>query len=396
MSFAELDTLQLNSTSAKPNGSSYREPAANTANRFSDNETLQLSFDENELELLEALDDMQENTHESQSLSHRRQCVNVSAPLRHNMIGQSKRMLDIYEFISKVAPTDSTVLIYGESGTGKELAARAIHQNSQRADEPFIAINCAALVETLLESELFGHEKGAFTGATTQKKGKFEIANGGTVFLDELGELAPLLQAKLLRVLQEQQFERVGSTRSIQVDIRLIAATNRDLLQAVAEGSFRKDLYYRLNVVSFEMPPLRDHREDVMPLANYFIAKFKHKSTRQVSGISVAAQAYLLDYHWPGNVRELENVIERAVVLGNADVILLEDLPKSLIESEPKSNASLTTISDGVKESKKYLILKAIDQASGNYTEAAKLLGVHPNHLHRLVRTMNLRAVLKK
>lgn len=396
MSFSELDTLQLKSTAAKPNGSSYREPAPDTANRFSDHESLQFSFDESELELLEALADIEENTHESQPLSHRRQCVNVSTTLRHNMIGQSKRMLDIYEFISKVAPTDSTVLIYGESGTGKELAAQAIHKNSQRVDKPFVAINCAALVETLLESELFGHEKGAFTGATTQKKGKFEIANGGTVFLDELGELAPLLQAKLLRVLQEQQFERVGSTRSIQVDIRLIAATNRDLLQAVAEGSFRKDLYYRLNVVSFEMPPLRERREDVMPLANYFTAKFKHKSTRQVSGISAAAQAHLLDYHWPGNVRELENVIERAVVLGNEDVILLEDLPKTLIEAEPKPNASLTTISDGVKESKKHLILKAIDQASGNYTEAAKLLGVHPNHLHRLVRTMNLRAVLKK
>jgi Nif-specific regulatory protein len=312
------------------------------------------------------------------------------------MIGQSKRMLDIYKFISKVAPTDSTVLICGESGTGKELAARAIHQNSCRVDQPFVAINCAALVETLLESELFGHEKGSFTGATTQKKGKLEIANGGTVFLDELGEMAPTLQAKLLRVLQEQQFERVGSTRPIQVDIRLIAATNRDLLQAVEEGTFRKDLYYRLNVVSFEMPPLRDRREDIVLLANYFVAKFKHKTNRLVSGISAAAQAHLLDYDWPGNVRELENVIERAVVLGNADVILLEDLPDALIESQPKLEASLTTISSAVKESKKHMIVKAIDQAGGNYTEAAKLLGVHPNHLHRLVRTMNLRAVLKK
>ena len=383
MSFSELDAMQSNTAAAKPNGSS------------SNNEILPVNFDESELELLHVLDRMQGDA-DNGSLDLRRQCSPVTASLQHNMIGRSPRMFNIYEFIAKVAPTDSTVLICGESGTGKELAARAIHENSLRADEPFVAINCAALVETLLESELFGHEKGAFTGATTQKKGMLEMANGGTVFLDELGELAPVMQAKLLRVLQEQRFERVGSTRSIQVDIRLIAATNKNLLQAVEEGSFRKDLYYRLNVVSFEMPPLRERRDDVIPLANYFTAKFKHKTRRLVSGISAAAQAHLLDYYWPGNVRELENVIERAVVLGNADVILLEDLPQILIETQPKADAPLTTISHGVKESKKHLIIKAIDQASGNITEAAKLLGVHPNHLHRLVRTMNLRAVLKK
>lgn len=392
MSFSELDTLQLNSATAKPSGSSHQQSAVTDGNGRSDFD-LPVTFDESELELLEVLDQIQDSAQDSAFPSRHRQCTTL---LHHNMIGQSKPMLDVYEFISKVAPTDSTVLIYGESGTGKELAAQAIHKNSLRADKPFVAINCAAIVETLLESELFGHEKGAFTGATTQKRGKLEIANGGTVFLDELGELAPLLQAKLLRVLQEQQFERLGSTRSIQVDIRLIAATNKNLLQAVGEGNFRKDLYYRLDVVSFEMPQLRERRDDVIPLANYFTAKFKHKSKRLISGISAAAQAHLLDYHWPGNVRELENVIERAVVLGNADVILLEDLPQMLVESEPKLNAPVTTISDGVKESKKHLILKAIDQASGNYTEAAKLLGVHPNHLHRLVRTMNLRAVLKK
>ena len=386
LSFSELDAMQSKSGVAKSNGSS------------SNDETLPVDFDETELDLLAALEHMQGDAGigaDAKSLDQR-QCSVVNASLRHNMIGRSPRILHIYEFISKVAPTDSTVLIYGESGTGKELAARAIHENSQRADKPFVAINCAALVETLLESELFGHEKGAFTGATTQKKGLLEVANGGTVFLDELGELAPLMQAKLLRVLQEQRFERVGSTRTIQVDIRLIAATNKNLLQAVEEGSFRKDLYYRLNVVSFEMPPLRERREDVMPLANYFTAKFKHKANRLIQGISAGAQAHLLDYHWPGNVRELENVIERAVVLGNSDVIMLEDLPQILLESEPKVNASLSTISDGVKESKKHLIVKAINQAGGNYTEAAKVLGVHPNHLHRLVRTMNLRAVLKK
>lgn len=392
LSFAELDTLQLNATTSRANGASCQQPAIQDGNRHSDADSLPITLDESELELLDAFDEIDAGLRGSD----RGQCITTKPQLQHNMIGQSKPMLDIYEFISKVAPTDSTVLIYGESGTGKELAARAIHQNSLRADKPFVAINCAAIVETLLESELFGHEKGAFTGATTQKKGKLEIANGGTVFLDELGELAPMLQAKLLRVLQEQEFERLGSTRSIQVDIRLIAATNKDLLQAVSEGSFRKDLYYRLNVVSFEMPPLRERQEDIIPLANYFAAKFEDKGNRRISGISAAVQAHLRDYHWPGNVRELENVIERAVVLGNADVILLQDLPQMLIESEPKLNASVTTISDGVKESKKHLILKAIDQASGNYTEAAKLLGVHPNHLHRLVRTMNLRAVLKK
>jgi len=398
MSFSELDALQLNPAPLKANGSNSPSGAAHGGNGHSHEESFAITFDAGDPELLAGLDpehDDASNTHEQQSRVSL--CESSTAPpqLHHHMLGQSKRMREIYEFISKVAPTDSTVLIYGESGTGKELAARAIHENSPRADKPFMAINCAALVETLLESELFGHEKGAFTGATTQKKGKLEIANGGTVFLDELGELAPVLQAKLLRVLQEQQFERVGSTRSMQVDIRLIAATNKNLMQAVEDGGFRKDLYYRLDVVSFEMPPLRERREDIVPLANYFSAKFKHKSRRCVSGISAAAQAHLLDYHWPGNVRELENVIERAVVLGNSDVILLEDLPQTLIEGEPIGNAPLTTISNAVKESKKHLILKAIDQASGNYTEAAKVLGVHPNHLHRLVRTMNLRAVLK-
>ena len=395
LSFAELDTLQLNSETAKSKGSAPAR-AAHNGNGHSPNQDLSIAFDDSELELLEVIEQMQSDggsdTCDSPLANQQRQC----SELRHSMIGRSGRMLNIYQFIAKVAPTDSTVLIYGESGTGKELAARAIHQNSRRVDKPFVAINCAALVETLLESELFGHEKGAFTGATTQKKGMLEMADGGTVFLDELGELAPLMQAKLLRVLQEQRFERVGSTRTIQVDIRLIAATNKNLLLAVEDGSFRKDLYYRLNVVSFEMPPLRDRRDDVMALTNYFIAKFKHKTSRPVTGISAAAQAHLLDYHWPGNVRELENVIERAVVLGNADIILLEDLPQIIVESEPKANTPLTTISNGVKESKKHLIVQAINQAGGNYTEAAKLLGVHPNHLHRLVRTMNLRAVLKK
>lgn len=219
--------------------------------------------------------------------------------IEHNMVGESPRMREVYQFIAKVAPTESTVLIRGESGTGKELAARAIHLNSQRKDEPFVAINCAALTETLLESELFGHEKGAFTGAFSQKKGKLEMADGGTLFLDEIAELAPALQAKLLRVLQERQFERVGGTRSIRVDIRLIAATNRELEELEKGGAFRRDLYYRLNVVSITMPPLRARREDIPLLVNYFIARHSQRCRRHVSAMSEEARGFLLQYDWP-------------------------------------------------------------------------------------------------
>src|SRR5438876_12148167 len=225
------------------------------------------------------------------------------------MVGESPRMREVFQFIRKVAPTDSTVLIRGESGTGKELVARAIHRNSRRQNRPFVAINCAALTDTLLESELFGHEKGAFTGAVALKKGKIEVADSGTVFLDEIGELAPNLQAKLFRVLQEREFERVGGTRPIKVDVRLIAATNVDLNEASRTGKFRQDLYYRLNVVSLEVPPLREHPQDIPLLAAYFIARYSEKVNRRVAGISPKARTCLLHYSWPGNVRELENAI---------------------------------------------------------------------------------------
>ncbi len=250
----------------------------------------------------------------------------------HGMIGESQAMRGVLEFISRVAGRESTVLVWGESGTGKELVARAIHANSGRANKPFVAINCAAITETLLESELFGHEKGSFTGAVSQKKGKLEAADGGTVFLDEVGELAVPLQAKLLRVLQEREFERVGGTRSIKVDIRVIAATNRDLKEASRAGSFRQDLYYRLNVVSVRMPALRERKEDIPLLANFFALRFGEKVKRRVAGISAKARACLLRYEWPGNVRELENAIERAVVLGSTELILVEDLPEALVE----------------------------------------------------------------
>jgi len=241
--------------------------------------------------------------------------------IEHNMVGESVAMQRVYQFISKIAPTDATVLIGGESGTGKELAARAIHRNSKRAQKPFMAVNCAALAESLLESELFGHERGAFTGSIAQKKGRLEIADGGTVFLDEIAELTPSVQVKLLRVLQEREFERVGGTVTIKIDVRVIAATNKNLEDALSRGEFRHDLYYRLNVVSLDMPPLRDRREDIMLLAKYFLDKYGTECNRKFRGFSDDARECLLLYDWPGNVRELENAIERAVVLGTRDFI---------------------------------------------------------------------------
>lgn len=309
----------------------------------------------------------------------------------HGMVGESPPMRAVIDFISRVAARESTVLIWGESGTGKELVARAIHANSSRADKPFVAINCAAITETLLESELFGHEKGAFTGAVAQKRGKLETADGGTVFLDEVGELAIPLQAKLLRVLQEREFERVGGTRPIKVDIRVIAATNRDLKEAARAGSFRQDLYYRLNVVSIRMPALRERKEDIPLLANFFALRFGEKVKRRVAGISPKARACLLRYEWPGNVRELENAIERAVVLGSTELILPEDLPEALVEETTSEGEPVTALHEGLREAKKALIERAIDQAGSNYTEAAGILGVHPNHLFRLIKTLNLK-----
>ncbi len=309
----------------------------------------------------------------------------------HGMIGESQAMRGVLEFISRVAGRESTVLVWGESGTGKELVARAIHANSGRANKPFVAINCAAITETLLESELFGHEKGSFTGAVSQKKGKLEAADGGTVFLDEVGELAVPLQAKLLRVLQEREFERVGGTRPIKVDIRVIAATNRDLKEASRAGSFRQDLYYRLNVVSVRMPALRERKEDIPLLANFFALRFGEKVKRRVAGISAKARACLLRYEWPGNVRELENAIERAVVLGSTELILVEDLPEALVEETTTEGEPVTALHEGLREAKKALIERAIEQAGGNYTEAAGILGVHPNHLFRLIKTLHLK-----
>jgi transcriptional regulator with PAS, ATPase and Fis domain len=271
------------------------------------------------------------------------------------------------------------------------LAAHAIHRNSPRAAAPFVAIHCAALAETVLESELFGHERGAFTGAITQKKGKLEVADGGTVFLDEIAELSPAAQVKLLRVLQEREFERVGGTRPIRVDIRLVAATNKDLERETAEGRFREDLFYRLNVVALRMPALRERNSDISLLASYFAAKFGKRLNSRISGISPEARALLTRYEWPGNVRELANAIERAVVLGVGDVIEPEDLPESLLEGGAAPELRLASYHDTVNSAKKMVILKATREAKGSYTEAAKRLGVHPNYLHRLIRNLKLK-----
>ncbi len=313
--------------------------------------------------------------------------------LQHSMVGESPRMQKVFRFIAKVSPGNSTVLIRGESGTGKELVARAIHRNSLRAERPFQAINCAALTESLLESELFGYEKGAFTGAVAQRKGKLEAADGGTLFLDEIGELAPALQAKLLRVLQEHEFERVGGTRAISVDIRLVAATNRDLEAAIRDSVFRADLYYRLNVLSVSIPPLRERRDDILVLAAWFMDKYSRAAGRRVVGMSKEARAMVMNYSWPGNVREMENAIERAVVLGSSDMITPDDLPEAVIEAGDLTEHS-NTYHDVIRQTKKRLIQDALEKADGNFTEAARLLGVHPNYLHRLVTNMQMRRAL--
>lgn len=316
--------------------------------------------------------------------------------LKHSMVGDSTKMRALLRMVARVSQTDSNVLILGESGTGKELVARAIHKNSARHNKPFIAVNCAALTEPLLESELFGHEKGAFTGAIAQKKGKLEIADAGSLFLDEIGELNPSLQAKLLRVLQERTFERVGGTRQIAVDIRLISATNRNLKDAIAGNLFRADLFYRLNVVEIELPPLRERPGDIILLAQYFAADFSNKCKRRVQEISPEACSLLTSYDWPGNIRELQNAIERAVVLGTGVSIMPEDLPETVRRSTLGAEDVDADFYETLKRTKKLLILNAFKRVNGDHIEAAKRLGIHPNNLHRLLRTLNLRRDLTK
>ncbi|MFN7939439.1 MAG: sigma 54-interacting transcriptional regulator [Bryobacteraceae bacterium] len=311
----------------------------------------------------------------------------------HGMVGESAAMRALHEKIKRVACADSTVLIRGESGVGKELVARAVHAGSARSGKPFLAINCATLSESLLESELFGHEKGAFTGAIAQKKGKIEAAAGGSLFLDEVSEMAPVLQAKLLRVLQEREFERVGGTRPIRAEVRFLAASNRDLEEAVERGEFRRDLYYRLNVIPLVLPPLRERREDIPLLASFFLGRFATKTGRKVRGISAAARTYLLHYDWPGNVRELENAIERAVVLGSGETVMAEDLPETILESVPAAaELEPARYHEALNRAKRDLILTAIAECGGSHAGAAKLLGLHPNYLSRLIRNLRIKA----
>ena len=352
-------------------------------------------FNEDHMQLVTAVAGISavalENARRLQWLEQENQRLMKEISLDRSLVGESPRMKEVFQFLARVAPTEATILIGGESGTGKELAARAAHRKSPRASKPFVAINCAAIPEALLESELFGYEKGAFTGANAQKKGRLETADGGVVFLDEIGELAPSLQVKLLRVLQEREFERVGGTRPIHVDVRLIAATNRNLEEAVRNNQFRQDLYFRLNVVSLTMPPLREHKDDIPLLVSFFVDKNWKKCGAQPKPLSKEALDCLMSYDWPGNVRELENVIERALVLGTSDDILLEDLPESLLERAPAPGGHEAKYHASVKELKKRLIQNALEEAHGNYTEAARLLGVHPNYLHRLIRNLDLK-----
>lgn len=316
--------------------------------------------------------------------------------LEHGIVGESPAMREVYRFLAKVSSSESTVLICGETGTGKELVARALHRNSHRASNPYVAINCAALSETLIESELFGHERGAFTGALAQKRGKLETADKGTIFLDEVGELSLPLQAKLLRVLQEREFERVGGIRPIRIDVRIIAATNRDLREAVAQGAFRRDLYYRLNVLMVNMPPLRERGEDVLLLAEHFLRKSSARAKRQIRGVSARARKILASYHWPGNVRQLENAIEHAVVIGAGDDIMPEDLPAEILDSVVELHSACSGFHEAVRGSKRRLILEAIGHTRGNYTEAARFLGLNPTYFHRLISNLDLRAEISR
>ncbi|MGZ6249232.1 MAG: sigma-54-dependent transcriptional regulator [Syntrophales bacterium] len=319
---------------------------------------------------------------------------------RQGIIGSSEPMLKIYDTIKRVAPTTTTVLISGETGTGKDLIAYAIHRNSPRRDNPFVKINCAAIAENLIESELFGYEKGAFTGAVSTKPGRFELADKGTLFLDEVGEIPRDMQVKLLRVIQDHEFERVGGLRTIKVDVRLIAATNRNLLQDVKDGRFREDLYYRLNVFPTHLPPLRERREDILPLTDYFIEKFNGKLDRQVKHIDSRVQDVLVNYDWPGNIRELENFIERIVLMAVGDTITFEDIPpewKSAAEaiSTSQRGGQKKPFKDFVKghmeEVEKQSIIQCLEEVGGNVTKAAQRLGLSRKGLQLKMIKYNLR-----
>jgi len=325
---------------------------------------------------------------------------------RYRIIGQSPPMRAVYDVIEKVADTPSTVLITGESGTGKELIARALHQNSSRANKPFVSVNCAAIPPDLLESELFGYEKGAFTGAVTSKPGRFELADGGTLFLDEIAEIPVSMQVKLLRALQEQQFERVGGIKTITVDIRLVTATNRDLKARIADGGFREDLYYRLNVVHVHLPPLRDRPSDIPLLVDHFVRKFNAKLNRAVTGFEDPAMSQLLRYGWPGNIRELENVVERCMIFAEDGKIGAQHLPAEIRESDGDVGASIiegidatpgrTGLKEAIREAtlklERAFIGRALEQTGGNVTHTARLLKISRKSLQNKMKELGLRS----
>jgi DNA-binding NtrC family response regulator len=295
----------------------------------------------------------------------------------HNIVGESPQLQAVYDVIRRAASTRATVLILGESGTGKELIAQAIHHESQRRDKPFVKVHCAALSENLLESELFGHEKGSFTGAVTRKEGRFELADGGTLFLDEIGEISPAVQVKLLRVLQQREFERVGGTQTLKVDVRIVAATHRDLVAEVKAGRFREDLYYRLNVVAVTLPPLRERKSDIPALVNHFLEKYSEAYGKQVRGLAPGTLQALLSYDWPGNIRELENAIERAVVLATGSELTADDLPPVLRGPRPTGSAPSALIPGAtLAEIEREAILRTLEMVHGSTTRAAEILGI--------------------
>lgn len=308
----------------------------------------------------------------------------------HLIVGTSVIMNEAVESAKKAAASNATVLLLGESGTGKEIFARAIHKWSERKDQPFVAINCVGLSKELLESELFGHEKGAFTGADQLKKGKIELANGGSVFLDEVGDVTPELQTKLLRFLQEREFDRVGGLKPIQVDVRIIAATNRELENAVKQERFREDLYHRLNVIPIILPPLKDRKEDILTLSRYFLSRFSLESKKNFTEIAEDAVVKLSAYNWPGNVRELANVIERAVVLGQGPELAVKDLPPRIVAAESQVNGAHLSYRAAMEAMRRTLVLKALDQCGGNRAAAAKSLGLHEKYFLRLIKTLRI------
>jgi len=293
-----------------------------------------------------------------------------------NIIGRSSSMQEVYQLIQQVSRSDASIIIRGESGTGKELVAQAIHYNSRRSGKPFIKVNCAALPETVMESELFGHEKGAFTGAVNSRKGRFELAHRGTLFLDEIGDLSPATQIKLLRVLQEREFERVGGTETIKVDVRIVTATNRNLEQLITENVFREDLFYRLSVFPIHLPPLRERKTDILLLADHFVEMYSGENHKNIRRISTPAIDMLMAYHWPGNVRELENCIERAVLMSNDDVIHGHHLPPTLQTAEASGTAMKGTLSDEIERVEREMIMDALKSSRGNMALAARTLGL--------------------